>query len=134
VSEVERVQPIDGARVVTFDYDAAEDALAAVQHTMPEILGGQVAPRTTAGENATDEWSGHFRDEFDRAEASLLARITDGAAWGSTGPAGEIYAAVGRANDRQQEYNEARTAALEAEREREEQEQEDSVPTGPGPS
>jgi hypothetical protein len=119
VSEIERVWPIQGARVVNFDYGAAETALAAVTTRMSTLVGEQGAPRTTAADDARLDWSGHFRGEFDRAEDNLRTRFGTLLAYGPMGIRSQIMGAVGRANDRQRELNEERQAVLDAEAEAE---------------
>lgn len=116
MSDVERVLPIDGARRVSFDHDAADAALTAVR-TQFGIVGEQVPGRTAAADAARTDWSGHFRDEFDRAEENLQHRFSTTAGYGPLGPTSEILAAVRRANDRQRQYNAERLAEIQAEQE-----------------
>jgi hypothetical protein len=130
VSEIERVWPIEGARVVTFDYDAAETALAAVTTRLPTVVGDQTGARTTAADDARLDWSGYYRTEFDRAEENLATRFETLVAYGPLGLRGEIMGAVGRANDRQREYNADRQAVIDAEAEEAESEE---VPAGSTP-
>ena len=111
---IERVSPVEGARVVDFDYAAAEHAHAWATRTLPRSLSDQAAPRRQAARDAGDGWEGHFREEFDRAEADLATRVSTAGGLGSVTLAGSITRAVDDANERQRRYNREHRAAEEA--------------------
>ncbi|MGH9185249.1 MAG: hypothetical protein ACRD0U_05475 [Acidimicrobiales bacterium] len=114
MADIQRVQPIDGARVVTFNYTAASDALDALQRTATQTLGSQVEPRDAIRDELVVDWAGHFRDEFNEAYTFLHDRFVNSISWAPFGPTGEIYAAIGRANQQQTIYNNARQAEINA--------------------
>ncbi|HEY9557986.1 MAG TPA: hypothetical protein VIR58_14705 [Acidimicrobiales bacterium] len=114
-TEIERVQPIPGAQVVDFDYEAAEDALAIATRRLPTVTGDVLSERVTAAEAVTDEWRGHFREEFDTAETNLRSRFSTMVSYGGPWIGADIRAAATKANERQREYNQARQDELDAE-------------------
>jgi hypothetical protein len=103
VAQFEIVQPVEGAARVTFDYQAASDALDALS-SMGSILNDQAEGRGAAQSDVIVNWEGAFRTQFD--EAANLLNLRFSAALESAGYAsGQIYQAISDANDAQREIN-----------------------------
>jgi hypothetical protein len=103
VADIEIVQPVEGAARVTFDYQAASDAIDALS-AMGTKLSGQTEGRTGAQTDVVVHWAGAFRTQFD--EAAHLLNLRFSAAIESAGYAqGQIYQAISDANEAQREIN-----------------------------
>lgn len=125
---VERVQPVEGAQRVRFDYDAADAALTWATRTLPAALGEVVDALDAAGTDVVVDWSGTFRRQFDDAAANLRTRVGIGAGGGDLTVADAVLRAAGDANELQRQYNRERRAAVE--REQQEQDEPAEAPGG----
>ena len=103
MADIEIVHPVEGAARVTFDYEAASDALDALS-SLGSALNDQAQGRGTAQSEVIVNWEGAFRTQFDEAARLLDLRFT--AALESAGYAsGQIHDAISDANDAQREIN-----------------------------
>jgi hypothetical protein len=66
-----RVEPVDGAERVDFPWDAAEEAIAALER-VSSTLGEQLATRHEMG-GTLSNWTGGYRWEFDRKHGPTTA-------------------------------------------------------------
>ena len=103
MADIDIVQPADGAARVAFNFTAASDALDALTG-MTTRLNEQALARVAPKNDVVVNWSGYYRDEFDRAWENLQQRFTAGVAAGTALP---IYQAISDANTRQTSLNRA---------------------------
>ncbi len=104
MQDIEIVRPVEGAARVTFDFVAAGDALDALS-AMGRTLGEQAEARIAPADAVIVNWTGYFRDEFDRA-SNLLDLRFQAAAEGAGMAMLQVYEAVANANDEQCRLNE----------------------------
>jgi hypothetical protein len=97
-----RVQPVDGARVVHFPWEAARAAVAALNDARA-ALGTQLDNRVDMY-NTLGDWRGVFRDDFNSAESRITA-VAIGLRDAFGRKAAAIVSAAVDANDRQRDYN-----------------------------
>lgn len=102
---VEQVAPLEGARVVTFDYSAAEAALSAARAAHTALVDGG-AGLVAARDGATVNWNGQHRHEFERAD-KLLGRSVAAALDALAAARRSVHGAVAAANEQQAAYNQA---------------------------
>ena len=103
MAEFEIVHPVEGAPQVTFDYQAAGDAIDALvgaRNVLTEQVNARVGPRDAVIVN----WEGYFRGEFDHAWG-LLDFTMSGSVETSVAIEGQIYTAIQDANDMQRTHN-----------------------------
>lgn len=117
---IERVWPIDGAQVVAFSYEAAEKAWVLATRRARTIISDQIAGRRDASDHTVVDWAGHFRREFDTADADIAARLRTVQLGTTTRVAREITSAAARANVRQEQYNAEELRRRELERQAQE--------------
>lgn len=103
MADIEIVQPVEGASRVTFDFQAASDALDALA-SMAGRLNDQADARIAAQRDVIVRWEGAFRTQFDEAANLLNARV-QAALEGAPHAQGQIYQAINDANDAQREIN-----------------------------
>jgi hypothetical protein len=68
------VEPVDGATPVEFPWEAATDAVDALNAAASE-LGHQLGARPRMWETLND-WSGTYRGDFERADGRLIRTAT----------------------------------------------------------
>lgn len=103
MADIEIVQPVEGASRVTFDFQAASDALDALA-SMGGRLNDQMEPRLAAQRDVVVHWEGVFRTQFDEAANLLNARV-QAALEAAPLVQGQIYEAINDANEAQREIN-----------------------------
>ena len=103
MAEIERLAPLDGALVVAFDYAAAFAALDTVSATATSV-GELGAGIDTARQEATMNWEGVYRHEFERAQW-LLDRQFFAVVDTLHSARRAIFAAIDDANEQQRAYN-----------------------------
>jgi hypothetical protein len=69
-----RVEPVDGAESVDFPWDAAGEAVAALER-VASTLGEQLATRSEMDPTLSD-WTGAYRTEFDRKYGPMTDAAT----------------------------------------------------------
>jgi hypothetical protein len=103
MAEIERLAPLDDAPVVAFDYAAAVAALDTVSATTTSV-GELGAGIDTARHEATMNWEGVYRHEFERAHW-LLDRQFFAVVDTLHSAKRAILAAIDDANEQQRAYN-----------------------------
>lgn len=104
MDEVECVVPAEGAPAVAFDYDAAGAALDAIRagHSRVAIAGEAIG---SMGDEATVNWTGRNRDEFERARDAMKGAV-ESAITALDSMRRAVLAGVDEANVTQALYNE----------------------------
>jgi hypothetical protein len=112
IHQIEQTVPIEGATIVDFDHAAASTAIDTLRACRASISDHATAI-CIARQSAIVNWSGFFRDEFDRA-SSMLDTMLAAAVGSLVAALAAVYGAVDDANELQRYYNRQREKQLEA--------------------